>query len=301
MTVDPRLLTPLVVLTEERHFGRAAQRLATSQPALSQQITRLETQLGVRLFERTSRHVEPTLEGLELAREAERLLGGFDRAVARLRPTSEEPSSVVIAHTLSASARAAPALAAAASVIDVELRLLERWSAEVASDVARGSADVGLAHAPPMLYDAHYEVLAHEPLVALVGTSHRLSGRKRAALADFGKETLVLWPRDLAPGLHEHAVQACRSAGFEPSRRTMRLVGGLALGQQRAELRDDGYMIVPAGVPVRDGMVAVELEDPVLVSLTLVTPARAVWGEAQEVADRLRAYWRDGDSDSGVR
>ncbi|HWM10066.1 MAG TPA: LysR family transcriptional regulator, partial [Solirubrobacteraceae bacterium] len=53
MTLDPRLLRPFVVLADELHFGRAAERLHVSQPALSQQVARLERQLGVRLFART--------------------------------------------------------------------------------------------------------------------------------------------------------------------------------------------------------------------------------------------------------
>src|ERR687890_275003 len=57
MTLDPRLLRPFVVLTEELHFGRAAQRLHVTQPALSQQVQRLEGQLGVELFARTRARV----------------------------------------------------------------------------------------------------------------------------------------------------------------------------------------------------------------------------------------------------
>src|ERR671914_3315 len=63
MSVDPRLLRPFVVLAGELHFGRAAERLHVTQPALSQQIARLERQLGVQLFARARTRVELTDAG----------------------------------------------------------------------------------------------------------------------------------------------------------------------------------------------------------------------------------------------
>src|SRR4029077_2204600 len=72
-TVELRHLRSIVALAEERHFGRAALRLAITQPALSQQLTQLEANLGARLFERHPR-VDVTPVGAALVDHARRIL-----------------------------------------------------------------------------------------------------------------------------------------------------------------------------------------------------------------------------------
>src|SRR5919108_5827437 len=92
MTLDPRLLRPFVVLAEELHFGRAAERLHITQPALSQQIGRLERQVGIRLLDRTRHRVELSDAGravLEPAREAVRAADAA-AAAARAHATGHE-------------------------------------------------------------------------------------------------------------------------------------------------------------------------------------------------------------------
>src|SRR4051794_30054248 len=78
MGCDPRLLPSFVVLSEELHYLRAAERLHIAQPALSQQIKRLETQLGVRLFERSRHSVELTDAGRALLVHARQALQATD-------------------------------------------------------------------------------------------------------------------------------------------------------------------------------------------------------------------------------
>ena len=90
MILNERILRLIVTLAEELHFGHAAARLHLSQPALSGTVKSLESDLGVRLFNRTSRCVELTEAGHVLVAEARRLIQENDRAVSLVRESSSE-------------------------------------------------------------------------------------------------------------------------------------------------------------------------------------------------------------------
>lgn len=85
MNLSTRQLRAFLTLVQERHFTRAAERSHLSQPAFSALIRAVEQEAGTRLFDRTTRHVEPTPEGLMLAASARRLLADFDGALAELQ------------------------------------------------------------------------------------------------------------------------------------------------------------------------------------------------------------------------
>ncbi len=88
MALDPRLLQSFVVLAEELHFGRAAERLNLAQPALSQQISRLEKQVGPKLYTRNSRMVELTDAGRAMLEPARAALRAADQAERAAREAS---------------------------------------------------------------------------------------------------------------------------------------------------------------------------------------------------------------------
>src|SRR5574343_351955 len=75
MSIDLKQLKYFLAVAEEKSFSRAAERLHISQPPLSQQIMKLESELGVRLFARTTRSFELTVAGKALMHEAADLLG----------------------------------------------------------------------------------------------------------------------------------------------------------------------------------------------------------------------------------
>ena len=89
MEPDLRLLRSFVVVAEERHFGRAAERLGIAQPPLSQQIHKLETQLGFRLIDRATRPVTLTNAGTALLAEAQLALAHAERAITAARHAAQ--------------------------------------------------------------------------------------------------------------------------------------------------------------------------------------------------------------------
>jgi DNA-binding transcriptional LysR family regulator len=94
--LETRELVYFVAVAEELHFSRAAERLGIAQPPLSRAVSRLERRMGVRLLERTSRHVELTAAGFVFLDECHRLLRGLDTAVRRTQRAAR-PSRLVLA------------------------------------------------------------------------------------------------------------------------------------------------------------------------------------------------------------
>jgi DNA-binding transcriptional LysR family regulator len=191
--LDLRLVEYFVAVAEELHFGRAAERLHIAQPSLSQQIRRLELQLGVALFERTSRHVALTPAGETLLREGRRALVQARRAVEATRAAGARQlivgfygfaASALLAEVLRTFGERQPAIA-------VSVRELLLGSID---DILDGKVDVAFTRLIPGQADVEIEIIAREPRLVALAASHPLAGRESVRFEDLRDEGFIVNP-----------------------------------------------------------------------------------------------------------
>ncbi|WP_206796437.1 LysR substrate-binding domain-containing protein [Amycolatopsis sp. MtRt-6] len=214
-----RSLRYFLVVADELHFGRAADRLGIAQPPLSQRVKRLEAELGAKLFER-GRRVTLTEAGEVLRAEARDLLARWDRMTALVAKAERgEMDSLragvppdlpgrVLAAILTKFADECPA---------VRLDLQELTTAEQARLLADGSLEAGLLQLPVDAVGLELGPVVDTPLGVLLPRDSPLARRTGLALADLAGEGLVHAPRAAAPGSYDALLRTCWDHGFRPA------------------------------------------------------------------------------------
>ncbi|MEU5080920.1 MULTISPECIES: LysR family transcriptional regulator [Streptomyces] len=186
--MDSRLLHYFVAVAEELNFARAAERLGISPPPLSRAIRRLEDELGVPLFDRTTHRVALTEAGEVLLPEARFALDALQAAGRRARRAAGPDRKLVLAVKADGDAGLLEPLlehyAARPGALPVTVRLCA-WR-EQPRLLRCGEADVALLHEPFDRTGLDSETLLEEGRVAALGSAHPLAARDRIALADLG-------------------------------------------------------------------------------------------------------------------
>ncbi|WP_320773189.1 LysR family transcriptional regulator [Streptomyces sp. CRN 30] len=209
-----------MTVAEESHFGRAAARLGMAQPPLSQRIQRLERELGVRLFERSSRRVTITEAGTLLLAEAREVLArseSFRAAARRIRDgetgllraalTPDVPGETVAALLAEFRARHA----------GLELELHELTTAQQLAAFAAHELDVGLLHHPCDVTGLELGPLLRRDLGVLLPPDSPQARLAEVPLAALTGYDLVLFPRDSAPAVYDDLLTACARGGWTPA------------------------------------------------------------------------------------
>jgi len=194
--LETRELEYVVAVAEELHFGRAAARLSIAQPALSKAIRRVETRLGVQLFERSSRHVALTPAGEALLQRGRQALDAVAAAARAARRAADGDAQLRLVLKPGGDAGLLSALLAAyASRPGArQVEVLFSGATDRVDHLRDGRADLALLYVPfdPLDGLAH-ETLHVEQRVAVLPAGHRLAGRAELRLADLAGETLPRW------------------------------------------------------------------------------------------------------------
>ena len=218
--MELRHLRYFVAVAEERHFGRAAERLHIAQPPLSQQIRRLEAELGVTLLYRTTRSVEVAPAGEVLLVRAREILAAVDGATEDTRRAARgEFGRLAVGFTGSATYELLPKLADALRralpgvLLDLRGELLT--PAQVAS-LLDGSLDLGLLRPPVRERALAVEVVRREPLVAVLPQAHPLAAADAVPLKELEDEPFVVYPSHFRSVVHDAVEETCEAHGFLP-------------------------------------------------------------------------------------
>lgn len=192
LDLDLRKLRYFVAVAERLHFGRAAEALHITQPALSRQIRQLERELGVELFVRTSRDVTLTPAGEQLLADGRRLLSSSRATLERVRRTGlgGGERSLTIGFMLGTNLGAVLGRFTERHP-DVHLQLERlRWWNQAAA-LVDGQVDAGFVRLPIDAEGLRLVPLATEPILIALPSDHPLAGRAEVDIAQLSDEPVL--------------------------------------------------------------------------------------------------------------
>jgi DNA-binding transcriptional LysR family regulator len=211
--VELRYLASFLAVAEELHFGRAAKRLQMAQPPLSQQIRQLEKELGVQLFERSTRSVRLTSAGEAFLKPVRTVLADIDIATRVAKSAGRgEYGRVSVGFAGASSHETLPRLARAvrAAHPGIELAMLgQTYANRALAHVADGTLDLGFVRLPVTQPGIETQMIAEEELVCALPSDHRLVRQSRIAVADLAGEPFVSFPARNGSSLRDVTVEAC--------------------------------------------------------------------------------------------
>jgi LysR family transcriptional activator of glutamate synthase operon len=241
--MELRQLRYLIALAEQLSFTRAAAQQHIAQPALSQQIRKLETEVGIALVERTTRSVELTQAGELLVARSRRMFAELEAAqeeLLALRGVQAGRVTVGVMHTMGPIDVTLALAAFHDRHPGVELTVREEASGDLANMLRIDEVDLAFLSVTERVESEGLELrqLVSEELVVIVAAGHPLAGRGQVRMVQLAGERFISFRS--GSRLRELLLSAGAAAGFEPrvmlesneSRRIRRLVArgmGVAL------------------------------------------------------------------------
>ena len=218
--MELRHLRYFVAVAEELHFRRAAERLHVAQPAVSEQVRKLEDELGVRLFDRTPRSVALTDAGGALLTEAYRVLRQADAARVAARSASDRRGSVLrIGYVPTALGASIPRTLRrlVATMPNLQTTMEPGSGLELVGAVRAGDLDVAVVSLPVPTDEVRVTPLGTQRAVAVFAVDHDHAVKPQVSLDQIAPERIVVLPRDVDRPFHDALLAACCHAGISPT------------------------------------------------------------------------------------
>ncbi len=214
--IELRIWRSFVVLAEELNFRRAAERLHISQPALTKQIQDLETRLGVALFRRDARGVEPTeatIACLDAVRALIEQAEAVETSFSVSQQSSESKITVGMLEFVSKSLLPSVLRRMLAEFPELRISIVEMNPLETAAAAADGRIDLGVARAPVTEQSIVARPFRRGHWVLIVPHTHRLAGNEEVDVSALADEPLICFVRRLNPELFDSIVAQIEGNG----------------------------------------------------------------------------------------
>lgn len=218
--IELRHLEYFRTLAETLHFGRAAERLHISQPPLSRQIALLEEELGVKLFDRSSRRVELTDAGQRFYLDTATVFAAFEQAKRNaLAAARGEAGELSVGFMMSTAYSVTPAITRryAALYPQVTLKLTETLPMDLAADISSGQKDVAIMYRPQDCTGLETASVYSEEMMLVLPPGHPLLVHEVVEPMQLAGEPFIIVPRHIAPALHDMIVNYCLQHGVTPT------------------------------------------------------------------------------------
>jgi DNA-binding transcriptional LysR family regulator len=217
--MELRHLRYFQAVAEELHFGIAAKKLNMAQPPLSQQIKQLETELGVKLFERTKPQIQLTPAGQEFLERIRSIFSDVETAVKETRRVARgEKGKISIGFVVSASYDLLPTVIRAyrSEYPEVDVELRELTTLEQIEALIQGHLHVGFLRTPIEEDGIEVQVLCREEFVIALPETHPASEKNVVDLNTLRNESFIMFPRQMGPHHYDEIIALFRRAGFSP-------------------------------------------------------------------------------------
>jgi len=195
MNISLRQLRAFLAVARQQHFRRAAESLHLSQPAVSRHIAELESELGLKLFDRNTREVVPTEAGRYLESAIGRVLDELEGVLAHVHSESERRRGKVhVASVPTLSAGLMPQCIAECTrrYPELVIQLHDQAQTMVLDSVRGGEVDFGLAIEPPDTGEFDSELVLHDPFVLVCRPDHPLAALDRVPWRKLQGQPLIL-------------------------------------------------------------------------------------------------------------